>query len=324
MPSLWQDPRVSSDLRALLQSSLGAGYRLSHELGGGGMAKVYVADDPASGRRVVVKVLSPDLVAGVDVVRFRREINLLARLHHPNIVPVLSAGQSGDDLLYYTMPLVEGESLRALLTRERQLPLERALAIARDIADALRCAHDHQIVHRDIKPENILVEAAGGRALVADFGIARAITRSEVGRVTSSGVTLGTPAYMSPEQAGAEQEVDGRSDIYSLGCVLYEMLAGTPPFTGPNMRVVITKHMTQPAPSVRVARPELDESLDRILAWMLAKDRERRFTDAARLLAALEDPSAVPAPPRDPLARLRVAVQSLGSFVERLVHPPNR
>ena len=315
---------MASDLRALLQSSLGAGYRLSHELGGGGMAKVYVADDPASGRRVVVKVLSPDLVAAVDVVRFKREINLLARLHHANILPVLSSGQSGDDLLYYTMPLVEGESLRGLLTRERQLPLGRTLGIARDIADALRCAHDHQIVHRDIKPENILVEAVGGRALVADFGIARAITRSEVGRVTSSGVTLGTPAYMSPEQAGAEQEVDGRSDIYSLGCVLYEMLAGAPPFTGPNMRVVITKQMTQPAPSVRGARPELDESLDRILGWMLAKNRERRFPDAARLLAALEDPRSVPAPPGDPLARLRVAVQSLGSFVERLVHPPNR
>ena len=315
---------MSSDLRALLQSSLGAGYRLSYELGGGGMAKVYVADDPASGRRVVVKVLSPDLVAAVDVVRFKREINLLARLHHPNIVPVLSSGQSGDDLLYYTMPLVEGESLRGLLTRARQLPLGRTLGIARDIADALRCAHDHQIVHRDIKPENILVEAVGGRALVADFGIARAITRSEVGRVTSSGVTLGTPAYMSPEQAGAEQEVDGRSDIYSLGCVLYEMLAGAPPFTGPNMRVVITKQMTQPAPSVRGARPELDESLDRILGWMLAKNRERRFPDAARLLAALEDPRSVPAPPGDPLALLRVAVQSLGSFVERLVHPPNR
>ena len=315
---------MSSDLRELLQSSLGAGYRLSHELEGGGMAKVYVADDPASGRRVVVKVLSPDLVASVDVDRFKREIAFLARLHHPNIVSILSAGQSGDDLLYYTMPYIGGESLRALLARERQLPPDRALAITRHIADALRCAHDHHIVHRDIKPANILVARDSGRALVADFGIARAIARAEVGRLTSSGVTLGTPTYMSPEQAGAEQQVDGRSDIYSLGCVLYELLAGAPPFTGPNTRVIIARHMTEPPPSIRLARSELDESFDRILAWMLAKDRERRFPDATRLLAALEDPASVPPPPRDPLARLRGAVHSLGALIDRVVHPTAR
>lgn len=315
---------MSSDVRELLQSSLGAGYRLSHELGGGGMAKVFVADDPASGRRVVVKVLSPDLVASVDVDRFKREIGFLAQLHHSNIVSALSAGQSGDDLLYYTMPYIEGESLRALLARERQLPLGRALAIARDIADALGCAHDQQIVHRDIKPENILVDRTTGRALVADFGVARAIARAEVGRLTSSGVTLGTPVYMSPEQAGAEQELDGRSDIYSLGCVLYEMLAGAPPFTGPNTRVIIVRHMTQPPPSVRAVRPELDESVDRLLASMLAKDRRRRFPDASRLLAALEDPSSVPPPPRDPLAGMRRAAQALGAMFDRVVHPPAR
>ena len=286
------------------------------------MAKVYVADDPGSGRRVVVKVLSPDLAAGVDTERFKREINLLARLHHPHIVPVLSAGQSGDELLYYTMPYIEGEPLRALLTRERRLPLDRALAIAHDIADALRCAHDHQIVHRDIKPENILLERATGRAMVADFGIARAITRADVARVTSSGVTLGTPAYMSPEQAGAEQDLDGRSDIYSLGCVLYEMLAGAPPFTGPNARVIISGHMTQPPPSIRATRPELDESIDRLLAWMLAKEPAQRFADAGRVLAALEDPSSVPLPPRDPLARMRSAVQAFGALLDRVVHPP--
>ena len=311
---------MSSDLRELLQSSLGAGYRLSHELGGGGMAKVYVADDPTSGRRVVVKVLSPDLVAGVDVHRFKREIALLGRLHHSNIVSILSAGQSGDDLLYYTMPFIEGETLRALLAREHQLPLGRALAITRDIADALRSAHDDQIVHRDIKPENILLDLGSGRALVADFGIARAIARSDVARVTSSGVSLGTPAYMSPEQAGAEQQLDGRSDIYSLGCVLYEMLAGAPPFTGPNTRVIITGHMTKAPPSVRLARPELDESLDRLLAWMLAKDRERRFPNATRLLAALEDPASVPPPPRDPLVKIRHAAHALTAFIDRVVH----
>jgi serine/threonine-protein kinase len=288
------------------------------------MARVYLADDPTSGRRVVVKVLSPDLVASVDLDRFRREIATLARLHHPSIVSVLSAGQSGDDLVYYTMPYIEGDSLRALLTRVHVLPLDRALAIARDIADALRCAHDHQVIHRDIKPENILIEQGTGRALVADFGIARAIVRADVGRVTSSGVTLGTPAYMSPEQAGADYDLDGRTDIYSLGCVLYEMLAGTPPFTGPNTRVVIARHMTEPPPSVQHARPELDASIDRLLAWMLAKDREHRFPDAARLMAALEDPASVPPPPRDPLASVRRAVHALGAMIDRVVHPAER
>ena len=315
---------MSSDLKGLLQSSLGAGYRLSHELGGGGMAKVYVADDPVSGRRVVVKVLSPDLVAGVDVERFKREINLLGRLHHPNIVPVLGAGQSGDELLYYTMPFVEGEPLRALIARERQLQLGHALRLAHDIGDALRCAHDHQVVHRDIKPENILVDGTTGRAMVADFGIARAIARAEVGRVTSSGVTLGTPAYMSPEQAGAEGDLDGRSDIYSLGCVLFEMLAGTPPFTGPNARVVISGHMTQPPPSIRGSRPELDDSIDRLLGWMLAKEPAQRFPDATRLLAGLEDPASVPLPRRDRLYRVRQAMQVLGTMLERVVHPSSR
>jgi serine/threonine-protein kinase len=290
------------------------------------MAKVYVADDPTSGRRVVVKLLSPDLAAGVDVHRFKREIALLGRLHHSHIVAILGAGQSGDDLLYYTMPYIAGESLRAVISRERQLPLDRALAIARDIADALRCAHDHLVVHRDIKPENILVERESGRALVADFGIARAVARAEVGRLTSSGVTLGTPAYMSPEQAAADHELDGRSDIYSLGCVLYEMLAGAPPFTGPNARVIIARHLTDPAPSIRAAgvRPELDPAVDRLLGWMLAKDPAHRFADATRLLAALEDPSSVPPPPRDPLARVRRAVHALGAMLDRVVHHETR
>jgi eukaryotic-like serine/threonine-protein kinase len=315
---------VSSDLRALLQSSLGAGYRLSHELGGGGMAKVYVADDPVSGRRVVVKILSPELAAGVDVERFKREINLLARLHHANIVPVLSAGQSGDELLYYTMPFIDGEPLRALITRERTLPLGRALAIAHDIADALRCAHDENIVHRDIKPENVLIERATGRALVADFGIARAIARADGARVTSSGVTLGTPSYMSPEQAGAEGEIDGRSDIYSLGCVLFEMLTGAPPFTGPNARIIIMRHLGEAPPSACSARPELDESVDRLLSWMLAKDPAQRFANATKLLAALENPSSVPPPPREALHRVRQAMHALGTMLERVVHPSTR
>src|SRR5438093_1324817 len=207
---------VLSDLREQLQYSLGGGFRLSRELGGGGMAKVFVADDAIVGRRVVVKVLAPELAAGVNLERFHREIQVAGMLHHPGIVPVLSAGQT-DDILYYTMPYIEGDSLRALIEREQQLSVERALEIARDVTDALVHAHAHNIVHRDIKPDNILIESATGRAVVTDFGIARAIEKAaDISSVTSTGLTLGTPTYMSPEQAGAEKHVDGRSDIYSL------------------------------------------------------------------------------------------------------------
>ena len=286
---------MSSDPRDRLQSSLGAGYRLSRELGGGGMAKVYVADDPALGRRVVVKVLAPDLAAGVDIDRFKREIQVAGSLHHPRIVPVLSAGQSGDELLYYTMPFIEGESLRALIDRERQLSLDQALAITRDVADALEYAHAQNIVHRDIKPDNILIERESGRAVVTDFGIARAIERAaDISTVTSTGFTLGTPTYMSPEQAGAEKEIDGRSDIYSLGCVLYEMLAGTPPFVAPTARALIARHMTEPPPSVLVVRPDLPADTQRLLEHMLAKTRAARLSDAAALVHAIDDPQRLP------------------------------
>ena len=290
-----RERRVSSDPRDRLQSSLGAGYRLSRELGGGGMAKVYVADDPALGRRVVVKVLAPDLAAGVDIDRFKREIQVAGSLHHPRIVPVLSAGQSGDELLYYTMPFIEGESLRALIDRERQLSLDQALAITRDVADALEYAHAQNIVHRDIKPGNILIERESGRAVVTDFGIARAIERAaDISTVTSTGFTLGTPTYMSPEQAGAEKEIDGRSDIYSLGCVLYEMLAGTPPFVAPTARALIARHMTEPPPSVLVVRPDLPSDTQRLLEHMLAKTRAGRLSDAATLIHAIDDPQRLP------------------------------
>ena len=280
---------MTSELRDLLQASLGAGYRLSRELGGGGMAKVFVADDPAIGRRVVVKVLSPDLVAGVNLARFKREIQMAAGLHHPRIVPVLSAGQSGSDLLYYTMPFIEGETLRALLDHEREIPLERALAITRDVADALEYAHGANIVHRDIKPENILIERESGRAVVADFGIARAIERSaDLTSVTSTGLTLGTPTYMSPEQASADGALDGRSDIYSLGCVLYEMLTGAPPFTGSSARAIIARHVAEPPPRVRSARADLPEGVEALLLRMLAKAPGDRPRNAAALLHAID------------------------------------
>jgi len=293
-----------SDLRELLQTSLGTGYRLSRELGGGGMSKVFVADDPAIGRRVVVKVLSPDLAAGVNVDRFKREIQLAVSLHHPRIVPVLSAGQSGDAVLYYTMPYIEGETLRALIDRERQLPLERALAITRDVAEALHHAHGCNIVHRDIKPENILIERGTGRAVVTDFGIARAIERSaDDNSVTSTGFTLGTPTYMSPEQAGAEKDLDGRSDIYSLGCVLYEMLAGGPPFAGPSVRSIIARHMTEPAPDIGLARAELGTGARVLVGSMLAKSRDARPANAAALIDDIDNYATLL--PRSPWWRRR-------------------
>jgi eukaryotic-like serine/threonine-protein kinase len=278
---------VSFELRDQLQSTLGSAYHLERELDGGGMARVFVAEDDSLHRQVVVKVLSADLAAGVSADRFRREIQVAAHLHHPHIVPVLAAGQTSE-LLYYTMPLIEGESLRSLLQREKQLPLDRVLVIARDVADALDYAHQANIVHRDIKPDNILIQRASGHAVVTDFGIARAIEKAaDIASVTSTGLTLGTPMYMSPEQAAAERHIDGRSDIYSLGCVLYEMLGGAPPFTGPTARAVIAQHLSERPRSLLVVRPDLPTHVDDAIQRALAKVPAGRFHTAAELSAAL-------------------------------------
>ena len=283
---------MSSELHEQLQSTLGNTYHVERELGGGGMSRIFLAEDELQ-RPVVVKVLSPDLAAGVSVERFKREIKVAAHLHHPNIVPVLSAGQTSD-LLYYTMPLIEGETLRALIDREGQLPLDRVLSIARDVADALDYAHRDNIVHRDIKPENILIERATGHALVADFGIARAIERAaDLASVTSTGLTLGTPTYMSPEQAAAERRIDGRSDIYSLACVLYEMLSGAPPFTGPTARAIIAQHVSETPRSLAVVRPDVPTYVDSALQRALAKAPAGRFdaaSDFARALTGVREP----------------------------------
>ena len=291
---------MAYDLRAQIQYTLGGAFRVDEELGSGGMSRVFAATDAQLGRRVVVKVLPPELAAGVGIERFKREMHVAARLLHPNIVPVLSAGESSD-FLYYTMPLIAGETLRAVLQRERQLPLDDALRFATDIASALACAHAHNVVHRDIKPENVLVE--NGRALVTDFGIARAIERAaDTVSVTSTGLTLGTPTYMSPEQAAAEKAIDGRSDIYSLGCVLYEMLVGEPPFTGADARIVIARHLHQPAPSVLAARPDLPEHVARAVATALAKAPADRFATASGFIAALYQPGSGALAAADPCA----------------------
>jgi tetratricopeptide (TPR) repeat protein len=263
-------------------------YMLERELGRGGMATVYLARDLRHRRYVALKVLKPELATAVGVERFQREIQLAASLQHPNILPVHDSGEAAG-VLWYTMPFVEGESLRERLRREQRLRLDQALDLAREVAEALECAHEAGIVHRDIKPENILLSR--GHALVADFGIARAV--HEAGEtLTQTGLALGTPAYMSPEQAGGiPNAVDLRSDIYSLGCVLYEMLTGERPFGGPTPQAMQARRIMTPTPDPRVARPEVPGWVASIVVRTLAVNPEDRFGTAGELAAALRHPT---------------------------------
>jgi serine/threonine-protein kinase len=270
-----------------LADALGDRYRLERELGRGGMATVWLARDLKHDRPVALKLLHPELAASLGPERFLREIHTAGRLQHPNILPVLDSGHAplpgGPDLLWYTMPYVEGETLRERLRRERQLPVDDALRIGQAIALALDHAHRHGVMHRDVKPENILL---ADQALLADFGIARAL--SQEGRITETGMTLGTPAYMSPEQASGTRELDGRSDIYSLGCVLYEMLAGEAPHSGPSVQAIIGRRLSEPAPPVRRARPAASDDVERTVATALAPIPADRFRTAGEMAAALE------------------------------------
>src|SRR5712691_10926409 len=268
-------------LQQQLERGLAGRYRLERELGQGGMAVVFLAQDLRHDRRVALKVLRPDLSAAIGAERFLREIKLAAGLTHPHILPVYDSGESGG-LLFYVMPNMEGRSLRERLERERQLPLDDALAITGQVASALDYAHRHQVVHRDIKPENILLHE--GAAMVADFGIGKAL--SSGGSLTQTGMVIGTPAYMSPEQASGDTDVDGRSDLYSLGCVLYEMLTGEPPFTGPTPQAVIAKRFVSSIPKVRVTR-DVPEALEDALTRTLARAPVDRFQSAAHFLEAL-------------------------------------
>ena len=265
-----------------LRDALRDRYTLVRELGRGGMATVWLADDLRHDRQVALKLLHSELASSLGADRFLREIRIAARLQHPHILTVLDSGaaaapKGGPELLWYTMPYVEGETLRSRLAREGQLPLADALRIARDVAEALDHAHAHGVIHRDIKPENILLSP--GHALVADFGIAAALqSPTDDTRLTETGVVLGTPHYMSPEQAAGERALDRRTDVYSLGCVLYEMLAGEPPFTGPTQQAILAKRLSAPTPRVgtcarfprRWTRPSPERS------------RARRPTDTGR------------------------------------------
>ena len=275
-----------ADLSDRLQEGLAECYRLERELGRGGMATVFLATDLRHKRLVALKVLHPELAVTVGVDRFHREIETAARLQHPHILTVHDSGETAGHL-WFTMPFVEGESLRARLRRERQLPVEDALRIATEAAQALQYAHGHGVIHRDIKPENLLL-TPDGNTLVADFGIARGIAGDDE-RLTSTGLVIGTPAYMSPEQGAGERQVDVRSDIYSLGCVLYEMLAGEPPFTAPTLQALIVKRLTESAPGVRHARPNVPEHVDRALGTALSPLAADRFPGAAEFARALRE-----------------------------------
>ncbi|HEY6061610.1 MAG TPA: serine/threonine-protein kinase [Gemmatimonadales bacterium] len=282
-------------------------YHLERELGAGGMATVYLAEDVKHHRKVAIKVLRSELASVLGPERFLREIETTANLRHPHILPLYDSGEA-DGFLYYVMPLVEGESLRDRLNRQKQLPIDEALAIAREVADALGYAHARGVVHRDIKPENILLE--GGHAVVTDFGIARAVSAAGASRLTETGITVGTPMYMSPEQAAGDADLDGRSDLYSLGCVLYEMLGGQPPFTGPTAQAITHQHLITEAAPVTNLRPTVPAEVAGALARTLAKNPADRFNPAAQFVQALSTatvaPSARPQAGRRRLARIGV------------------
>ena len=239
-----------ADFHATLRAALVDRYVIERELGRGGMATVYLARDLKHGRFVALKVLSPALAASLGADRFLREIELAARLQHPHIVPVFDSGDAAG-VLWYTMPYVEGETLRARLDRERQLPLDEAVRIASEAARALEYAHQHGVLHRDVKPENLLL-TTDGSTLVADFGIAR--SWNETDGLTATGLVVGTPGYMSPEQAAGERTLDARSDVYALGSVLYEMLAGEMPYSGPNAQAILAKRLSEPVPRLSTTR----------------------------------------------------------------------
>src|SRR5882762_11954502 len=274
-----------TELRDRLQAALGDAYHIERELGGGGMSRLFLATEASLHRQVVIKVLPPEFTSAVSATRFSQEIEVAARLQHTNILPILTAGAK-DDLLFYVMPFVPGESLRHRLTREGKLPVADAVRILHEIADALAHAHAGGVIHRDIKPENILL--LGTHAVLTDFGVARALAKSTSGgRLTDTGLALGTPGYMSPEQAAGEQHVDARADVYALAVVGYEMLAGAPPFAGPSARAVLAAHLTTTPKPLTDLRPDAPAAVSNVIARALAKDPNARLQTAAEFRDAL-------------------------------------
>jgi TolB-like protein len=275
---------MTQDLCARIRDALADRYVIERELGRGGMAVVFLAHDVKHDRQVAVKVFRPELAAALGSERFLREIQVTAKLSHPHILPLHDSGEA-NGCLFYVMPFVEGESLADLLAREQQLPLPQAVEIAREVAEALSYAHSYGIVHRDIKPQNIML--SGGHAVVADFGIARAVVEAGTERLTETGMAVGTPAYMSPEQAMGLEQVDARTDIYSLGCVLYEMLVGQPPFTGPTPQAVMARHSMDHVPEPHIVRQSIPEDLEQIVLCALEKSPADRFHTAEDFVQAL-------------------------------------
>ena len=306
------------DLLTRLQSALGQHYRIERELGRGGMASVFLAHDSRHNREVAIKVLRPELSSSMGPERFEREIRLAAKLSHPNILPLYDSG-SADGLLYYVMPYVSGQSLAARLSREVQLPIPEAVDITRQVAAALAHAHQAGFVHRDIKPDNILLD--GDRALVADFGIARALTGDDNQKLTETGLSIGTPTYMSPEQCADSTRLDGRTDIYSLGCVLYHMLIGEPPFTGPSAQAVLVRHSIERVPNMRAVRDTIPASLELVVNKAMAKTPADRFQTATQFSDALGTlshdtvPVAIPVRRRSRISRKAWILVAMGAVL---------
>src|SRR5215211_538898 len=274
------------ELLGRLQSALADRYRLDREIGAGGMATVYLAEDVRHDRSVALKVLRPELAAVIGAERFLAEIKLTANLQHPHILPLFDSGEA-DGYLFYVMPYVEGETLRDRLTREKQLPVADAIRITTEVASALDYAHRHGVIHRDIKPENILLH--DGQALVADFGIALAASKAGGSRMTETGMSLGTPHYMSPEQAMGQREITARSDVYALGAILYEMLSGDPPFTGSTAQAVVARVLTESPRPLVTQRHTIPRHVEAAVLTALEKLPADRFATAAEFAEALRD-----------------------------------